>query len=122
MTEKILVEISHALREASSDILREVCKYEPQIDGMERLQLLDIMKMFDHITINTLIDNKITEDDLSRLKNASTTLEAVLKKTRPYETNTFKCKSDVDSCLANSYSITDKMLCIALFTRCVAKG
>ena len=49
-------------------------------------------------------------------------LNAAKKHSPGYETGSFQCKSDCDRCLARASTITEKCLCLALFTRCVLKG
>lgn len=44
------------------------------------------------------------------------------KKIATYESTTFRCKSDLDTCLLSSANALDKALCFALFIRCAIKG
>ena len=39
-----------------------------------------------------------------------------------YHSPTFRCKSDLDTCLLQAGSALDKALCYALFIRCAIKG
>lgn len=116
---RILLEISDALRETSSYIEQNMYEFESPVDVE---QLASAREDFLKVSSDILVLNEVTIDHIEIIKNSSNKIEATLRKKDKYESNTFKCKSDVEKCVLNSNSITEKTLCYALFARCVAKG
>lgn len=68
----------------------------------------------------TAAEKNTTQDKTKDKKTKSN--KAKSNKTKEYQSNTFKCKSDLDTCLLDSKNSIDKALCYALFIRCAIKG
>jgi uncharacterized protein YaaN involved in tellurite resistance len=75
------------------------------------------------------VSPKILAYKLRRLADSKAVQEVAEKKTvvvtekiAEFQSNTFKCKHDLEICLRNESNPLMKALCYALFIRCVVKG
>lgn len=66
--------------------------------------------------LRRLADSKVVED-VAHKKTL-----VVTEHIEDFESNTFKCKTDLEKCLSNESNPWKKALCYALFIRCVVKG
>lgn len=101
----------------SKEIQEILVEIQGLLDGDGREDALDKLELM-------VVNNRIYLDisETAGFKDEAIGHVTRDKKGEDYDSPTFKCKSDLKKCLDGSKDKLERMLCYALFTRCVAKG